>query len=198
MPIFDPCWGETAIQIDYFGVVSSQDLMDHVSQNLVKNEESHNKILKLQTTISKEKQQKTIIGASVAEIIEGSQENYKLYMIEDYLYTKEKMEKDKISMKCRHYKRKCRGRAQVENNTLFVIRISGEHSCNNQLGQDQKVQVKMESKMKQLALTTEDSLRKIYDDVCLENPAVASCIPYSKVEAAMKVRRNNALGDPFR
>ena len=166
--------------------------------NMVPSDDSHGQSLKLHTTPeNKVKPPATMIRETFAEVFEGCQQNYTIYMIEDYMYTKEKLEKDVISMKCRHYKRKCRGRAQVQNNTLFVIRISGEHSCNKKLDPNQKDQMKMESKMKHLARTTEDSFKKIYDYVCLENTVVASCIPYSRIEAAMRIRRNNAMGDPF-
>ena len=47
----------------------------------------------------------------------------------------------------------------------------------------------MESKMKMLAATSGDSIRKIFDDVCLENPEVAAKIPYPRMEAIMRHRR---------
>ena len=43
--------------------------------------------------------------------------------------------------------------------------------------------------MKQLATTTGDSIRKIYDDVSLENPTVAAKIDFPRMEAAMRKRR---------
>ena len=54
---------------------------------------------------------------------------------------------------------------------------------------DQNVQIEMESKMKDLAMTTKDSFRKIYDDVCLENPVVAARIPFRRMDLIMRIRR---------
>ena len=43
--------------------------------------------------------------------------------------------------------------------------------------------------MKCLATTTGDSIRKIYDNVSLENPTVAEQIPFPRMEAVMRARR---------
>ena len=56
----------------------------------------------------------------------------------------------------------------------------------------------MESKMKNLAATTGDSFRKIFDDVSLENPEVGARINFLRMEAAMRKRRektNKNLAD---
>ena len=49
----------------------------------------------------------------------------------------------------------------------------------------------MESKMKMLAATSGDSIKKIFEDVSLENPEVAAKIPYPRMEAIMRHRRQN-------
>ena len=188
---------ETTIQVDYFGIVSSQDLKEHVSQNVGRSEERN---LKLQTTPKSEEQtpKELMIEARFAEVIEGRRKNSIHYIIEDYHYLSERLRHNKndkkiLTVRCVHYKRKkCCGTAQLENNNLRIIKISGEHSCDQWMDPDDKIQIQMESKMKDLAMTAEDSLRKIYDNVCLENPAVAVRIPYSRMEAVMRVRRNRA------
>ena len=56
----------------------------------------------------------------------------------------------------------------------------------------------MESKMKNLAATTGDSFRKIFDGVSLENPEVGARINFLRMEAAMRKRRektNKNLAD---
>ena len=51
----------------------------------------------------------------------------------------------------------------------------------------------MESKMKNLAATTGDSFRKIFDGVSLENPEVGARINFLRMEAAMRKRREKRL-----
>ena len=125
-----------------------------------------------------------------AETIEGRRENSTLYVIEDYLYVRERdtLSKNIMLVKCQN--KKCRGRVQLEIDTLCVLKNVGEHSCNQWMDPDWKVQIQMESKMKHLAATTEDSLRKIYDAVSLENPMIAARIDYKRIEATMWRRRN--------
>ena len=56
----------------------------------------------------------------------------------------------------------------------------------------------MESKMKNLAATTGDSFRKIFDGVSLENSEVGARINFLRMEAAMRKRRektNKNLAD---
>ena len=65
-----------------FGIVSPQDLMDHVYQNVAKSEVGHNLSLNLQTTVkSKDMPQVRVAREKFAEVFQGSQENYILYMI---------------------------------------------------------------------------------------------------------------------
>ena len=183
------------MQIDYFAVVSSQDPKKHVSQNLVKKEDRQERSINLQNTpISEDQMPKEIMTEEIfAEVMEGRRENSTIYIIEGYLYYIENhLNTDRISLRCYNYKRKCRGHAQIEKDTLRVIKMSGQHNCDQWMDPDQKVQIQMESKMKDLAMTTKDSFRKIYDDVCLENPAVAVRIPFSRMDQVMRVRRNKA------
>ena len=127
-----------------------------------------------------------------AEVMEGRRVNSAIYVIEGYMYSKEKFYLDRMSVRCVHFKRKCNGRAIIDKDSLRIYKIRGQHSCDQWMDPDWKVQIAMESKMKDLAMTSKDSLRKIYDDVCLENPAVGARIPYCRIEGAMRVRRNKS------
>ena len=146
------------------------------------------------TPISEDQMPKEIMTEEIfAEVMEGRRENSTIYIIEGYLYYIENhLSTDRISLRCYNYKRKCRGHAQIEKDTLRVIKMSGQHNCDQWMDPDHKIQIQMESKMKHLAMTTEYKLRKIYDDVCLENAAVGSRIPFKRMEDAMRARRNKA------
>ena len=136
------------------------------------------------------KVKKIIFARRFAETIEGRRENSTLYVIDDYLYVKERdtLSKNIMFVKCQN--KKCRGRVQLEIDTLRVAKNAGEHSCNQWMDPDRKAQIQMESKMKHLAATTGDSFRKIYDVVSIENPMIAARIDYPRIEATMRWRRN--------
>ena len=125
-----------------------------------------------------------------AKKIEGTRENSILYVIGDNLYSKERIHKDQIITRCVHWKiakKHCKARANIVEESLLVISQTGDHTCD----QDplQRTQIMMESKMKMLAATSGDSIRKIFDDVSLENPEVAAKIPYPRMEVIMRHRR---------
>ena len=125
-----------------------------------------------------------------AEKIEGIREKSVLYVIEDNIYTKERTHQNMIVTRCMHFKlakKHCKARANIDQDSLLVITRSGEHTCEQD--PSQRIQIMMEGKMKNLAGTTGDSIRKIYDDVSLENPEVAARIPFPRLEAAMRKRR---------
>ena len=122
-----------------------------------------------------------------AEEMEGQRKNSKVYAIGDHLYCLEKKYKGLLIVKCTHYKKSCKGRAHVEEHSLRVVEVRGDHTCNQEL--TLKVRLEMESKMKMLASTTGDSIRKIFDDVSLENPTVAAEIPFPRLESVMRARR---------
>ena len=108
----------------------------------------------------------------------------------DNLYSREKSYNGTLTVRCIHHKastKHCKARAQMDEHTLQVTKRMEEHTCEQD--PDQKIQLVLESKMKQLATTTGDSIRKIYDDVSLENPRVAVKIGFPRLEAAMRKRR---------
>ena len=125
-----------------------------------------------------------------AEEVEGQRKNSKLYSIGDHLHCLEKKYNGLLIVKCTQCKKptSCTGRAHLEEVTLRVVEVRGEHTCNQDL--THKIRIQMESKMKQFAITTGESLRKIFDDVSLENPTVAAEIPFPRLEAAMRWRRS--------
>ena len=95
-----------------------------------------------------------------------------------------------IITRCVHFKiakEHCKARDNIVEESLLVISQTGDHTCD----QDplQRTQIMMESKMKMLAATSGDSIRKIFDDVSLENPEVAAKIPYPRMEVIMRHRR---------
>ena len=114
-----------------------------------------------------------------AKKIEGTRENSILYVIGDNMYSKERFHQDMIITRCVHFKiakSHCKACANIAQESLLVISRTGDHTC----AQDplQRIQIMMESKMKMFAATSGDSIRKIFDDVSLENPEVAARIPY--------------------
>ena len=126
----------------------------------------------------------------IVEQIEGIRDGSTLYVMGDNLYSREKSYNGILTVRCIHHKastKHCKARAQMDEPTLRVIKRTEEHTCEQD--PDQKIQLMLESEMKQLATTTGDSLRKIYDDVSLENPRVAVKIGYPRLEAAMPKRR---------
>ena len=52
--------------------------------------------------------------------------------------------------------------------------------------------VKLETEMKELAETTRDNFKEIYQRVCLKNPAIARRIPYNRICKTMDRRRREA------
>ena len=126
-----------------------------------------------------------------------------LYVIGENLYPKDRKYKGTILgtivLRCMHWKatkKNCKARATIDEESLLVISRFGEHCCD----QDplQRIQISMESKMKNLAATTGDSFRKIFDDVSLENSEVGARINFLRMEAAMRKRRektNKNLAD---
>ena len=113
-----------------------------------------------------------------------------LYVIGGNLYSREKLYNGTLSVRCIHHKAKtkhCKARAQMDERTRQVIKRIEVHTCEQD--PNQKAQIVLESKMKQLATITGDSTRKIYDSVSLENPIVAAKIYFPRIEAAMRKRR---------
>ena len=139
------------------------------------------------------KAKKIIFARRFAEAIEGQRENSTLYVVDDYLFVKERdtLSKNILFVKCRN--KKCEGRVQLEIDTLRVIKNVGEHSCNQWMDPERKAQIQMESKMKHLAATTGESFRKIYNVVSIENPMIAARINYSRIESTMRWRRNKTI-----
>ena len=115
-----------------------------------------------------------------------------LYSIGDYLYIKKDQRRNNdgstvLSVQCNTYANLCKGRAILDPKTLRVLKLSVSHSCTRD--PDLKCIVQMENEMKTLAETTKDSVKGIFEKVCLKDPAVASKIEWTKIEAAMRSRR---------
>ena len=72
------------------------------------------------------KVKKIIFARRFAETIEGRRENSTLYVIDDYLYVKERdtLSKNIMFVKCQN--KNCRGRVQLEIDTLRVVKNVGE------------------------------------------------------------------------
>ena len=142
-----------------------------------------------------ETENSTLIG-TIAETITGkSGRSSILYIIGDYLYSGGGMRSKTdgstvLDLKCSTYAKLCKGRAILDKKTLRVLKLSQSHCCTRD--PDLKLIVQMQSEMKNLADTTRDKLKDIFNDVCLKNPAVASRIDWPKMYGAMKNRRVRA------
>ena len=137
---------------------------------------------------------KTLIG-SVATALEGRRgRTSTLYNIGDYLYSNGTPRCsygiNVIMLACVNNKLHCKGRAHVEQESLQVLKLIGEHSCERD--RDLKYQIQMETEMKELAETTKDSYKDIYNRVCLKNPAMKSRIEFSRMCYSMESRRRAA------
>ena len=150
------------------------------SENLGTNQENIGKTFKIV-------QNSSLVG-SVATTTEGKKGST-LYIIGDYLYFNGiPRSGNKLAVKCRNQKLGCRGRAILKSETLQVLRFKGEHTC---IGDPHlRFQIQMESEMKELAETTTDSCRGIFNRVCRSNPAIAPRISFSRMYKAMNQRRN--------
>ena len=129
----------------------------------------------------------SLVG-SVATTTEGKKGST-LYIIGDYLYFNGILRsRNQLAVKCRNQKLGCRGRAILVQETLQVLKFKGEHTC---IGDPHlRFQIQMESEMKELAETSEGSLRGIFNKVCRSNPAVAPRISFSRMYKSMNQRRN--------
>ena len=101
-----------------------------------------------------------------------------------------------LKVRCLTFKRepnsptRCPCRAYLNQETLQVVKVVGEHSCDQD--PEWTTQLCMETEMKQLAATTSYSLRDIFDIVGQRDPAIASRISLERIFAAMKTRRLRA------
>ena len=136
--------------------------------------------------------------AYFATTIEGRREGSTLYIIEDHIFIKQRISYQKLYVRCLYFKKdpsRCRSCAYIEPESLRIVEVKGKHTCNPD--PELTEQIKMETEMKQLAATTNDSLRDIFDRVGRKNSSIASRISFDRISAAMYVRRSKALRSSF-
>ena len=153
-----------------------------------------------QEMMDKKKQELTeessLVG-SIAATMNGKQGGRSvLYIIGDYLYHKSGTRKISdgstvLYLKCSSYTRLCKGRANLDPNTLRVLKLPLLQSCTRD--PHLKLIIQMENEMKILAETTSGNLKDIFKEICLKNPAVASKLDWPKMYAAMNNRRYKAI-----
>ena len=139
-------------------------------------------------------ERKSLVG-SFATTMEGRNgKNSTYYVLGDYLYCNYIITaRNLLLVRCIHYKidLKCKGHAYLERESLQIVRFTGEHSCVKD--PDLKYEIQMETEMKELAETTSESFRDIYNRVCLKNPTIAKRISFDKISGGMKGRRKKAM-----
>ena len=148
-----------------------------------------------------EKENCSLIG-SVAKTMEGRNSTFRrkstLYIIGDYLYVKDGLNYENngtkvLLLRCSSSQRQCIGRAHIDQETLKVLKFPWIHSCTRD--PDLKYQLQMETEMENLAETTKDRFRDIFDKVCLTHPAIATRIKFSRMKVLMHRRRKFNVND---
>ena len=172
-------------------VIQSEYLELHEDNSEKQDQEQHSR----EQRINDEKENNSLIG-SVAKTMEGRLstplKRTTLYIIGDYLYIKAGMqinddESKVLMLRCSTFKGLCKARAHVHPETLQVLKFPWIHSCTRD--PDLKFQIQMENEMKNLADTTKDNLKDIYNKVCLKNPLIGKRIDYKRMYSTMRNRR---------
>ena len=137
----------------------------------------------------------SLIG-SVAKTMEGRNSTYRrkstLYIIGDYLYVKDGVNCEEngrqiLLLTCNSSARQCVGRAHIDQQTLKVLKFPLTHSCTRD--PNLKYQLEMENYIENLAETTKDNSRDIFNNVCLKYPSVATRITFFRVRNLVHKRR---------
>ena len=152
----------------------------------------------IQKKIDRKKQQQeennSLLG-SVAKTTEARnstpRRRSRVYIVGDYLYRKaDECKNDDghvLHLECSGFSGQCKGRVHIDANTLKVIKFRQMHSCTKD--PDHKFQIQMENEMKNLAETTKDDLKNIYNKVCLKNPRIGKRIVYKEFYNSLLYRR---------
>ena len=132
-----------------------------------------------------------------AKRVDGTREGATFYIIDDHLFRTTSIRFNLLKVYCLGFYTKwskglprCKRRAVLDQETLRITKVVGEHSCD----QDPEFATRlcMETEMKQLAAMTTDNFRDIFDKVGRKNPIIADRIPFDRICAAMKTRRFRA------
>ena len=194
------------VPLKFISILKSHITAHHISQVMESldeepDEDAHlpnTRIVKpnRKTKKNREDQIEHPLVGSVAQTMRGSRgRKTTLYIIGDYLYLKGVLQPNNVfRARCRHFKNgshPCKASAYMEPITLRVLKFTGQHSCVKD--PDMKLQIQMETEMKELAETTSDNLKDIYIRVCERNPSIALRIPYRRICTAMDQRRKAAI-----
>ena len=136
-----------------------------------------------------------------ATITEGVTGKGNVYVIGDHLYNHcGSRERKHAFLKCRKGPHNCksgvipcRATATIVKKTLQVIKLSGEHSCARD--PDLRIEILAKNEMKELAETTSDNKRDIFNRVCLKYPSIAKRINFDSMRVIMGRRRKQAISD---
>ena len=134
-----------------------------------------------------------------ARRIDGTREGATFYVIDDHLFRLKLNSYKGLKLRCHAFYThkmtsydppRCEIIAYLEKETMRITKVIGEHSCN----QDPELaeQLSMETEMKELAVTTMEDFRDIYDTVYNKNPVVGARIPFRRMLRAMEIRRCRA------
>ena len=123
---------------------------------------------------------------------EGERKNSKVFWSGDFGYTKDKLYKDKLHLKCRFFTRmKCKGRAFIHEDKLQVTTV---HSCSSRETDFEVLLAK--STMKKKAEATSEDLRSIFQNTVNEFPAVVSeSVSFLQIIPSLQKRRR--LNEPL-
>ena len=151
-----------------------------------------------------EQKENTQLIGSIAQKMEYR--GHFIYIIGDYIYSKVTYGRDLggntqafytrqdgsklLMLSCKTPYKQCKGRAHIDFETMKVIKFPRLHSCTRD--PDKKFQIQMEIEMKDLADTTTDSPRVIYNRVCQKNPSAAAKMEYQTCDKMIRNRRNKA------
>ena len=149
-----------------------------------------------------EEQENSSLIGSFAKAMEGRNSTFRrkstLYIIGDFLYVKDGLNCENdgsqvLLLRCSSSQCQCIGRAHIDQETLKVLKFPWTHSCTRDPGL--KFQLQMENEMENLAETTKDSSRDIFNQVCLKYPSVATRIKFSKMRVMIHRRRKLKMRD---
>ena len=124
---------------------------------------------------------------------EGERKNSKVFWSGDFGYTKDKLYKDKLLLKCRFFtKMKCKGRAFIHEDKLQVTTV---HSCS--LRETDYEVLLAKSTMKKKAEATSEDVRSIFQNTLSEFPSVVSeSVSFPQIIPSLQKRRLNESLNP--
>ena len=122
-------------------------------------------------------------------ITEGKRRDSTIYVLDEFCYVKENDKGSFILLRCSEFKT-CGGRARIMKSTN-TLKMTKSHSHGNRA--DEIAKTSLESKMKRMAESSSATLKRIFDDVSLEEPNVAASVSFYRMETTMQKRRRTMI-----